>query len=454
MKKNSEALQKSIRVFDAWLPQRIQYDRCPGLSVGIVHNGKLVYKKGFGYADKERQTRATPQTCYRIASISKTFTAIAIMQLVQKKKLRLDDHIVDYVPWFKKSGANSISPTIRQLISHSAGIWRDGNTPHWATYRFPTHEQMRKKMTQKSFVINQNTHFKYSNFGFALLGMALERASGMSYERYIRKHIFDPLGMTHTWSDYCSEAAPHMAIGYGKLFPGREQEIFTTGATNAYAPATGFISNAEDLARYLSALSYDYGAKDALGISRELRQEMMHGFWKEDTEGGEYGLGFDVLSFDEKKEIVGHGGGFPGFISRIQFDPKHGIGIVVLTNSNQGNAGMFANAFFRLLYRFEQDGMHRAKTISNSDRYEGVYHSRWSDIIVVSIGSSLLAFNSDTMSPIKRGTFLHPLRKNIFRIDTPSLHDYIGEEARFLFKNNGGSACTLLWGAMPHERIQ
>ena len=145
-----KVIKYAVKVIDAWLPSKIQYDRIPALSVGLVHNGKIVYKRGFGFADVESRESATPDTCYRIASISKTFTAIAIMQIAEQGKLHLDDKIHKYLPWFKSSSKDSDSDniTIRQILSHTAGVFRDGNTPHWADDKFPDIVGLQKSISK------------------------------------------------------------------------------------------------------------------------------------------------------------------------------------------------------------------------------------------------------------------------------------------------------------------
>ncbi|PIZ04354.1 MAG: hypothetical protein COY58_04595 [Gammaproteobacteria bacterium CG_4_10_14_0_8_um_filter_38_16] len=192
MKKDYKtAIKYATKVFDAWLPYKILYENIPGISVGIVHNGKLLYKKGFGFENIELKKPSTPDTCYRIASISKTFTAIAIMQLSEHGKLNLDDKIKKYLPWFKigKKGLNSSNITIRQLLSHSAGLSRDGNSPHWATNKFPNEAELQEQ-SSKSLTYENLTRFKYSNYGFALLGLIIKEVSGLDYDEYVTKSLF------------------------------------------------------------------------------------------------------------------------------------------------------------------------------------------------------------------------------------------------------------------------
>src|SRR3989344_5695335 len=253
---DKKAIKYAVKIIDAWLPSKIQYDRIPALSVGLVHNGKIVYKRGFGFADVESLEPATPNTCYRIASISKTFTAVAIMQLAEQGKLHLDDKIHKYLPWFKSRSKDSDSNniTIRQILSHTAGVFRDGNTPHWADDKFPDITGLQKSIS-KAVVFENLTRFKYSNFGFALLGEVVKKISGVSYNEYVSENIIKKLGMERTAPDLTKENEGWLAKGYSRSIPNKEREAFHHIPTNAYASATGFLSNVSDLAKYLSALS-------------------------------------------------------------------------------------------------------------------------------------------------------------------------------------------------------
>ena len=220
-----KAIRYTTRILDAWLPWKIQYDRIPGLAVGIVHNGKLVYQKGFGYADVESKISVTPKTCFRIASVSKTFTAVSIMQLVEQGKINLDDRVQKYLPWFKAQTKDSDSSniTIRQVLSHTAGLFRDG-TPHWENDKFPDLAGLKKSISNKSIVFENLTRFKYSNFGFALLGEVIKKASGFDYGEYVNKNIIGKLEMERTAPDYNKENEDWLAKGYSRPMPNKERE--------------------------------------------------------------------------------------------------------------------------------------------------------------------------------------------------------------------------------------
>ena len=457
MKKDyKKAIKYAVKAIDAWLPSKIQYSRIPALSVGIVHNGKLVYQRGFGFADVESRESATPDTCYRIASISKTFTAIAIMQLAERGKLNLDDKISKHLPWFKAKTKDSDSRniTIRQVLSHTSGVFRDGNTPHWENDQFPDFAGLKKSISNRTIIFENLTRFKYSNFGFALLGEVIKKVSDVSYDEYVSFHIIKKLGMQKTASDLTKESEKWLAKGYSRPIPNKERETFRHVPTNAYSSATGFLSNVSDLAKYLSALSLiDKNANQLL--SKESKKEMMREYWATGEENESYGLGFDIYKIENRK-IVGHGGGFSGFITIIALDVENDIGVVVLSNTNDSSAGQIQQGIFETIYKFadEKSKYNEGKKILSQEKYEGAYRSRWSDHIVVGLDANLIAFIPKTNSPAKDSTLLKPKGKNKFVMDSKFNFDTPGESVRFIFGNNKHKASKLIWGSTPSERLE
>lgn len=451
----TRAITSVKRVINAWLPYKIQYDRIPGLSVGIVHNGTLVYQKGFGYADLEKRISATAKTSYRIASISKTFTAVAIMQLVEKGKIRLDDAVQHYLPWFtaKSKDGDVANITIRQLLSHTAGVFRDGVTPHWVTDHFPDAAALRKSVSRKTVVYENLTRFKYSNFGPALLGEVIKKASGVSYDTYATKHIIRPLGMMQTVPDYTKKADAWLARGYSRPIPGIKREVFCHAATNAYAPATGFLSNVPDLAKYLSALSLQRNRPSRF-LGRESKKEMMKEYWKMSEDGRLYGLGFTVDTVTDRK-VVGHGGGFAGFVTQISLDVENDIGVITLSNTNDSSAPAINDGILKMIYFFvdKKAKFVGGKKLHGAEKYEGAFRSRWGDEIIVNVGNKLIAFEPQTNAPLYSETILSEKRKHVFVMETKVSVDSPGEFARFVLDKKSGKAKKLFWGSMPLDRI-
>lgn len=451
----AQAIVTTGRIIDAWLPWKIQYDRTPGLSVGIVHKGKLVYKNGFGFADLELQKPATAKTCYRIASISKTFTAVAIMQLVERNKLALDDKAITYLPWLKikNKGLNSRAITIRNLLSHTAGVFRDGTTPHWASDAFPDRTALKKSILDKTLVFENSTCFKYSNFGFAVLGEIIRKASGMPYEQYVSDHICAKLRMHHTAPDFDETMSQWLAKGYGRVIPNAERDCFQHCATHAYSPATGFLSNVEDLAVYLGSLSLVRDDKRIL--TRESKKELFREHWPTGKENKSYGLGFDVEQCENRK-ITGHGGGFPGFITRMSLDLKYDIGVIVLSNTSESSSVAITEGVFKTIYAvfdmIGNDNHHEMQKASFSN-YKGLYRNRSEDAVVVNAGPHLISFNPQTSSPLAKASTLLPHKKNVFLMKTFSNYNSPGEYATFVGASGREKAQRLIWGSTPLERV-
>jgi CubicO group peptidase (beta-lactamase class C family) len=448
------ALTYAGHVVDAWLPLKIAYDRIPGVSVGITHRGRLVYAKGFGFADVENGARATPKTAYRIASNSKTFTAVGIMQLVERGALALDDRIATHLPWFRAraKGRDAANITIRQALSHVAGVFRDGDTPHWTSGRFPTRAQLRRSVSAQTVVYENATRFKYSNFGFAVLGAVIAKVSGSSYADYMTDNVIRPLAMKRTAPDLTPESLGWLAAGYSRPIPGSPRESFDHSATNAYASATGFLSNIEDLAKYVGALSLARNPRVLLG--RESRKEMFREHWSSELDGS-YGLGFGIWRVDGKK-IIGHGGGFAGFITRVALNLEDDVGVIVLTNSNDSPAGFIADGILETIGRLADPhrDYFRGPRRANLSRLEGAYRSRWGDQVVVSTGSKLIAFSPQTNYPLREATVLRPVTAASFVMESPFSFDSPGERARFIGARNGARANRLIWGSQHLERIE
>lgn len=451
-----KAIKYATKILEAWLPLKIQYDRIPGIAVGIVHNGKIVYQKGFGFADVESKIVMSPKTCFRIASISKTFTAIAIMQLAEQGKINLDNHIEKYLPWFKAQTKDSdlSNITIRQVLSHTGGVFRDGNTPHWENDKFPNFAELKKSISNKTVVFENLTKFKYSNFGFALLGEIIKKVSGIDYGEYATKHIIKKLGMDQTAPDFSKSNNDWLAKGYSRPIPNKEREAFSNAETKAYAPATGFLSNISDLAKYLVAMSLKRKEVNAL-IDRESKKEMIRECWPTGEENESYGLGLDIHKI-EKRKIVGHGGGFAGFVTQISLDVENDIGVITLTNTNDSSCGPINTGIFESIYKFvdEKSKYVDGKKIIKQEQYEGVYRSRWADTIIVGIDASLIAFDPKTNSPVKDGTLLKSKWMHKFVMETKSNFDAFGELATFIFDKKAKRATKLIWGATPSNRLR
>lgn len=226
----------------------------PGLSVAIAVDGRVVWSEGFGYADRDKKTLVTPRTKFRVASVSKCFTAAAVIRLYEQRRLDLDAPIQSYVPNFPEKGH---AITARQLLTHRAGIraYRDDsealNTKHYRTVT-----DSLEKFKDDPLVFPPDTDFRYSNYGYVLLSAAVEGASGEDYLSAMRRLVFEPLGMRDT-----IENRPHERVADQTSFYDHEIPYSPDGSVvespfidfSCKWASGGFLSTAEDLARFGSA---------------------------------------------------------------------------------------------------------------------------------------------------------------------------------------------------------
>ena len=210
-------VQGARRLFSAWLEGQMVERGLPGVAVGVVADQDLVWAAGFGYADSAAKLPMTPQTKFRMASHSKLFTATAVMQLREQGKLRLDDPVSKYLPWFAVKPSESGDPpiTIEELLTHSSGLPREAGD-HWTTFEFPTTEQLRELLPAREAPFAPEVRWKYSNLAYSVAGMIVEAVSGQKWADYVHREIFQPLGMGASSVD---KKVGGLAVGYGRRMP-------------------------------------------------------------------------------------------------------------------------------------------------------------------------------------------------------------------------------------------
>ena len=434
---NKKALDHSVKYIDSWLDLRYENNDSPGFVVAISHKGKILLNKAYGYADIDKKVKLTTDHIFRIASHSKTFTATALMQLQEQGKLRIDDCIATYLPWLKNHKDKKWqNVTIRQLMSHGAGIIRDGqNSGFWQLERpFPDAKQLEEEILQSDLVINNNTKLKYSNFGYSLLGLLIESISGKTYDNYVLENIVEPLGLKNTGPDYKPEIKDKLAVGYTRKINGVRLPIDDI-ETKAMSAATGFYSTSEDLCNYFTA---QFVGSEKL-INDESKKEMQRTHWRTTRPfqnfQQDYGLGVEIEYINNRKTIS-HGGGFPGFSTKSIGDPKDKLVVVALTNCNEGLASMIARNIFPIIDYF-LNNTSTAKPKHDLSLLEGRYVGRlgWiADIIVT--GDKIVSNSPNNWQPMQNLERLEYIDDTIFKIaDTDS---FSNEGEKVIFKIAGG----------------
>lgn len=309
-------------------------------SVLVAENGKVIYKKGLGLANMEWNIPNTPETRFRLGSITKQFTATLILQLVEQGKIKLDGKISDYLPSYRKDIGEKV--TIHQLLNHTSGIPSYTSMPGFFkdVSRDPySVDDFVKKYASNDLAFEPGNKFSYNNSGYFLLGAIIEKVTGKSYEQVLKEQIFDPVGMKNTGYDHYDAIIERRATGYQKTADGYVNAPYLDMSI-PYA-AGSLYSTVEDLYLWDQAL---YTDRVLSAPSKEL-------MYKPNLDNYAYGWTITKTSFDEKIPVITHGGGINGFNTTIVRFPVQKHLIVMLDNTAQGgNVDRIARELAKILY--------------------------------------------------------------------------------------------------------
>ena len=378
-----EWLKPALDYIPGWLEYQIRESEQPGCVIAVVHGGRVVFERAFGRADIVGEATLTPRHRFRVASHSKSFTAAGVMKLREQRKLGLDDRAGQYVQGLHPAVAEA---TIAQLLSHSAGIIRDGtDSGQWQDARpFLDEAELRADLAAAP-IIESNTRFKYSNHGYGLAGLVIEAVTREPYRHWIRREVIEPIGLDETDPDMPLAASAPVAHGHsGKLPLGRRVVVPGNNPTNALAPATGFVSTARDLARFFAQL--DPAAADSV-LSAASRREMVRPQWRypHTTVERYYGLGISTGKTDEW-EWFGHGGAFQGFATRTATLPNRSLAISLATNAVDGPADRWLDGVIHILAMFERHGAPKNEVHD----WSGRWWTLWGAVDLVPMGNKVI----------------------------------------------------------------
>ncbi len=311
-------------------------DKIPSLSIGVVRGGSLAGYYSFGTQSLGADLPATAQSISRVASITKTFTGTAILQLRDLGQLELDDPLLVHMPDFTVASALKGAlegVTLRRMMTHYSGLRTEHPLTDWDAPSFPTSEELLGGLSDLDVVIPQDSQWKYSNVAVGLLGHVIEQVSGVPYERYIYEEITGPLGLTNTRFELDSDQSSLKAIGYSQPSPG------TTDLREApYASMRGISSagqlhsNVEDLAKWISFQFSSGRSNHASNVLSSDTLAEMHrpAYVSSDWKSGQ-ALSWRINRRDDLV-LHNHGGGIQGFASNLVFSVEAQTGAIVLAN--------------------------------------------------------------------------------------------------------------------------
>jgi CubicO group peptidase (beta-lactamase class C family) len=454
-----EVVRDVARYADSWVSLRARTQRIPGVQVAVAVAGDVLLSSSHGFArlpgtdgDDDPGEDLTTGHLFRIASHSKTFTATAVMQLVEAGRVRLDDRVEEHVPAL--SGSPIADRTLAELLAHGGGVVRDSHDAgFWQLQReFPDDDALVAACLDASDVLERNEQFKYSNIGYGVLGLVIEAVSGRSYAEYATVEVVGRLGLRNTGPELDATRSGEYATGYSSLAAYDRRLPIDPVDTRALAAATGFWSTAEDLCCY--AAGHVLG--DERLLSDASKRRMHRGEWEIDGTDDRYGLGFDIQTIGERR-MIGHGGGFPGHITRTLLDPVDGLTVVVLTNAIDGPARELAQGIVKLVdvaLDAAKDPSSAGDVEGAADRasYTGRFGALWGVTDVVDLGGRLRLVQPNQADPTVAMAKLDVVDADTLRIAEASGYSSPGEQIRYL-RNDGLIAKVVVGGmaAVPIE---
>lgn len=337
--------------------------KIPALSIALVQGRDVVWQAGFGLARVKEPIPADADTVYRVGSVSKLFADIAAMQLVEQGKLELDAPITKWLPEFAPRDPFEVPITLRQLMTHRSGLVREPPVGHYFDPVEPSLAATVQSLNRTALVYQPETRTKYSNAAIAVVGTLVERASGLSFDEYVNRHVLQPLGMTGTSFALTPAVRERLAEAImwgvdGRQFPAPTFQLGTSPAGNLY-------SSVADQSKFLIALLN--GGEGASG--RLVKPETLAAMWTPQFQAADqpgFGLGFHVTKLDGSRK-VGHAGAVYGFATQLAALPDEKLGVIAAASKDCANGTVTRLSDYALrLLRAQQQGEALAEYVLSS----------------------------------------------------------------------------------------
>jgi D-alanyl-D-alanine carboxypeptidase len=399
----------------------------PGMAVAVVHDQAPLWLHSYGQADVAAGVPVTENTQFRVASITKLFTAVAIMQLRDAGLLNLDDPVQLHLTTFHLAGVPHPTVTIRELLLQLGGLPREPLGTSWQERVMPTREQLMADLDRQEPAIPPETQWKYSNLGYAILGQLVKAVSDERFEDYVLRHITQPLGMMHTLVNP-PEDLKGISIGYGYRLGDGTREPRAFMRMGGMYGAAGVISTAADLGRFASFFLSD-APSDVL--SPESRREMLRvQAIFPDWSGGQ-GLGFETRRVGNQSRI-GHAGRGAGYAGRLDIDPVTKLAVIVLINADENGPTRFVDQAFAALVGpvAAATALGRPPVVADPawSKFVGRYTNEGRDSEIVLADGRLAWQDSGFNDPARTRIPLDPVGGNVFKFTVGAL---VGETLTF-----------------------
>ncbi len=327
----------ALREFEKFAADQMTIGRTPGLSIAFI-KGDFVWAKGFGYADLENMVPAKPESSFRMASVTKTYTAFALLQLVEAGKINLDAEVQTYVPYFPRK---KWPVTVRQLLGHLAGISHYKDSAAEEHIKEPKNTREAVAIFQDfDLVAEPGTRYNYSTYGYNLLGAVIEGASGQSYGDYVKSHVFEPLGMANSRMDNPADIIPNRVRGY--------RIVDNVLKNSEYVDVSSRFAGGGTRSTVLDLIKYAQGIMDGKLVSAQTQRDM---FVSMATRGGlltGYGMGWFVQPLKGHFQVY-HSGGQPETRTIVMIFPAEKFAVAAASNLESSTPVAYAKRLAELV---------------------------------------------------------------------------------------------------------
>ena len=381
--------EKELKQFDDFVARQMKFDKTPGLTIGFIKDG-FVWTKGYGFADLENKVPAKADSAYRLASVSKSMTALAVMQLVEKKKIDLDAEVQTYVSYFPKK---QWPVTVRQVLGHIGGI------SHYQNYEKEGHIKEHKS-TREAIAIFQDfdlvaepgTRYSYSSYGYNLLAAIVEAASGMSFGDYMKQNVWGPAGMNDTRLDDPEDVIPNRVRGY-RLLSGQVKNSEFVDISSRFGGG-GTRSTVPDLLKYATSIM-----ENRL-LSREGMIAATTSMSTRDGRLTNYAMGWDTTPF-QGRYIITHSGGQQETTTLLYVLPTRKLALAIAMNFESADPGVYLDRLFQLvtgtplvtsLYSADRAKSSLAEAINNTFNHGLAYYEQFGKPMTTDMSELARAF--------------------------------------------------------------
>lgn len=378
----------------AFIGHEMRDKQIPALSIALVKGDRIVWSQGFGTARTKDAAAATAETVYRVGSVTKMFTAIATMQLVERGELDLDAPVSDYLPEFAPHNPFDKPVTLRQLMSHRSGLVREPPVGHYLDFSAPSLAETVASLNDTTLVYEPESETKYSNAGPTVVGLLLERHSGQPYPQYVKHAVLEPMGLVDAALEPNESTNACLAEAFmwsydEREFPAPPLQLGTGPAGNLYA-------SVNDLGQFMLTVFNKGRGKNGRVLKPETLETMLSRQFSDEKQT--FGIGFGVRE-ERGEDLYGHGGAIYGFSTQVRFNLQERIGVAVASNVDVTNTvtGRVARAALALLEGEETLAQSRLQTTTPvpaglAKLVEGAYAQKSGQIELVERNGGLFLY--------------------------------------------------------------